>query len=98
LIYTFFLTSGISWLFKHLPEKNNSFKRLNLLPLGAMLLDFLENINAAGAIGAYPSARPILACLAAIATPLKWLLVGASFLSLLAAVIMRILALVKGNK
>lgn len=98
LIYTFFLTTGISWLFNHLPEKNNSSRLLNLLPVVAMLLDFLENISAASVISAYPSTRPILACLAAISTPLKWLFVGASFLSLLAAVIMRVLALIKGDK
>ena len=66
LIYTFFLTTGISWLYKRLPEKNNLNPHLNLLPLGAMLLDFLENISAASVISAYPSTQPILACLAAI--------------------------------
>ena len=98
LVYTFFLITSISWLFKRLPLKNDLHRRLNLLPIGAMLLDFLENISAANVIGSYPATKPICSYIAVIATPLKWLFVGASFLSLLAAVVMRVLALIKSDK
>lgn len=85
LIYTFFLTTSTSWLLKHSLKKASAWRFLNLLPLTAMILDFLENICTASVIGAYPAHKPMMAFLAAVFTPLKWLLVGASFLSMIIA-------------
>jgi hypothetical protein len=85
LIYTFFLITSISWVMKHLVAADSPWRRLNLLPLAAMLLDFLENICAAQVMASYPTLRPAAASLAVIFTPLKWLMVGISFLLLLMA-------------
>lgn len=98
LIYTFFLVTGISWLLERLLAHNSPWRCLNLLPLGAMLLDFLENICAATVVGAYPNLKSVAALLASILTPFKWLLVAVSFLTLAAAGIMALLRLIQSRR
>jgi len=85
LIYTLFLASAISWLLGQTLPEGSLWRRLNLLPLAAMLLDFMENICAAHVMAAYPAAQPLASALASAATPLKWLSVGGSFLLLIIA-------------
>ena len=60
---------------------------MTLVPLGGMLFDFLENIAASGVMAAYPGKLTWLAWLASVFTPVKWLLVGGSFVVLLVGLI-----------
>jgi hypothetical protein len=60
---------------------------LNLVPVVAMLLDFLENTATSLVMARYPVQCPPGELLAPLFTPLKWLFVGGSFLILMAAVI-----------
>ena len=83
LVYTFFLAVCTSWMLGRLLPLSSRWYLLNLLPLAAMLLDFLENICAALVMAAYPASRPLAAHFAVIFTPLKWLLVSAAFLLLI---------------
>ena len=85
LVYAFFLVVWISWLLNKNLKKESSWRLLNLLPLAAMTLDFLENISAAWVIGSYPARYSFIALLAGIFTPLKWLFVSLSFLTLAGA-------------
>lgn len=82
LIYTFFLAACISWLLKRMIPEGSFWRHLNVLPLVAMLLDFIENIAAAYVIGRYPAPSLLAATIAPPATILKWLLVGGSFIML----------------
>ena len=82
LVYTFFLAAAVSWLMKKLALQESPWRLLNLLPLAAMLLDFLENICAARVMAIYPQEQPAAALLASIFTPLKWLGVVGSFVLL----------------
>jgi len=82
LVYTFFLAACTSWLLNRLLPAGSPWRLLNLLPLAAMLLDFIENIAAALVIGRYPALTPLAAAIAPPATFLKWLLVVGSFLLL----------------
>jgi hypothetical protein len=93
LVYTFFLTTSISWLLKRGLPTDSPWMRLNLLPLGAMLFDFLENSATSLVMLRYPSPTPVVDALAGPLTSLKWLLVAASIVALLAAMG---LALLKG--
>lgn len=88
LVFTFFLVSANSWLLKRGLPPASSWRRLNLIPLGGMLADYLENISAALVIGRYPQPAPLFTTLAPVFTLLKWLLVGASFLLLIPAVVL----------
>jgi hypothetical protein len=87
LVYTFFLVTASSYfLGKSFPE-NSSFRLLNLIPLTAMIFDFLENTAVSLVMWRYPVPCPPGLVLAPVFTPLKWLLVASSFLILLFALI-----------
>jgi hypothetical protein len=79
LVYTVFLLTASSYLLKKVFSLSGGWRLLNLLPLAAALFDLVENAAASGVMLAYPDRPLIIAWVAAIATPLKWVLVGASF-------------------
>lgn len=84
LVYCVFLATAISWLtHRALPSKSR-WQRANLVPLLATLFDYLENLFASVVMLRYPDPTPILATLAPWMTAVKWVLVGASFVLLLA--------------
>ncbi len=86
LIYGFFLTACIGWLLgKALPPRS-TWRLLNLVPLGGVIFDLLENISASLVIGRFPAKTPIAANLAPVFTGIKWLLVGGSFVLLLISI------------
>ncbi len=82
LIYGAFLATALSYLLGHALHEDSPWRRLNLLPLAAMLFDYLENLCAARVMAAYPTAQPAAATLAVLFTPLKWLSISISFLLL----------------
>ena len=77
LAYGFFLWSGIAWL-KGLIG-NRLFRYLPLIPVAAVLLDFLENSGASLVMYVYPARIPIITGLIPFFTTLKWLIIGVSF-------------------
>lgn len=88
LIYTFFLATAASWLLNKVLPIGSKWRFLNLLPIAAMLLDFLENTATSLVMFRYPTPCPPGQLLAPIFTPLKWLAVGASFLLLVIGLIL----------
>jgi len=92
LAYTFFLTAALSFLFRPL---SSNWRVLNLLPLTAMSLDFLENISASIVMMRYPSSTPFIAQLTPFFTLLKWLCIYASFALLVIGIIYRIVHTIK---
>ena len=82
LVYTFFLVTAISWLLNRALPQYSRWRLLNLVPVAAMVLDFLENTMTSLVMGRYPVHCPPGELLAPIFTPLKWLFVGGSFLIL----------------
>lgn len=83
IVYTFFLASGISWLFLRSSLSETNFQKANLIPVIGMVLDYLENISASIVMLRYPSRTQFFDIATIIATPLKWVFVGGSFLILL---------------
>lgn len=83
LVYLFFLSTSISWLLKNGLPQVSSWRQLNLLPFGAMLLDFGENFANILIMLRYPEQTIIVEWLAPIFTLLKWIAVGASFITLI---------------
>ncbi|MDK2980253.1 MAG: hypothetical protein PWQ55_600 [Chloroflexota bacterium] len=79
LVYGFFLTACSSWLLARWLAPASPWRRLNLLPLAAVLFDLLENASAALVMSAYPSIPLLAARLAMVFTPVKWLFVTAGF-------------------
>lgn len=83
LVYTFFLVAALSWLMPRAFPAGSVWARANLVPLPAMLFDFLENGATALVMSRYPASTPVVDALAGLLTFLKWLLVGGSFALLL---------------
>jgi hypothetical protein len=82
LMYGGFLSIALSWLFQHLLSFPSTWRLLNLLPLFAVLLDFLENICTAAVMGLYPQSPQWALFMAPLITPIKWLWIGCSVLVL----------------
>ena len=87
LVYTFFLTTTISWLFKRSFTSQNPWQRINLLPLLGMTCDYLENISTSLVIYRYPAQTLIFDWLAGVFTTMKWLSIGVSFVVLVVGII-----------
>jgi hypothetical protein len=84
LVYTLFLVTAVGWIFKKAFPAESRWQLANLAPVAGALFDFLENITAALVMERYPASTPVVDLLAPIFTALKWSLLGASFLLLLA--------------
>jgi hypothetical protein len=83
IVYTVFLVTAISWFFGKVFSDMNIWQRANLLPLLAMILDYLENISTSIVMARYPAQTVLVDSLATVFTPAKWLFVGVSFILLL---------------
>lgn len=80
LVYTSFLAVGISWFSQRLAGWKDIRMRANLLPLLGGLFDLLENTASSLVMAVYPAKIPIIPVAASFFTPVKWVLVGGSFL------------------
>jgi len=82
LVYTAFLVAASSWLTRRIFNRQDPLQMLNLLPVLAMGLDFLENTAASIVLARYPTPSPLVAQLAPVFTLLKWVFIGVSFVLL----------------
>ncbi len=82
MVYGFFLVSTTSQLFKFAFTPDSSWRRMNLLPLFGVILDYLENSATSLVMARYPAPSPLVVEIAPYLTLLKWLFVGASFIAL----------------
>jgi len=87
-IYTIFLITGISWITDKIVLEGSKVRLLNLVPIGAILFDFLENISNMVIMFRYPTPTDILASLAGVFTALKWVFVGGSFVIFALAILL----------
>lgn len=83
LVYTFFLVTGISWLSVRAFSSHSRWHSLNLVPVLAMIFDFLENGCTSMVMLRYPQLSPLAAALAPPVSMIKWALVMGSFVLLL---------------
>jgi hypothetical protein len=88
VIYTFFLVTSISFVFKRGVREGSFLKMFNLVPVAAMVFDFAENISASVVMAGYPTARIWAASLASFFTPIKWFFVTISMLLLVVGLIL----------
>ena len=79
LIYTLFLVTAISWLFKHASLSKSRWHLANIVPALGMAFDYLENISTALVMYRYPTSTDILAIFAPIFTSIKWIFIAGSF-------------------
>ncbi len=92
LVYTAFLATAISWLFRRGFPPGSRWQLANLTPVLGAIFDYLENISAALVMGRYPALTPVVDALAPLFSIIKWIFVIGSFVLLvigLAAAILR---------
>lgn len=82
LAYGIFLLTGLSWVWARATRPGSRWRRIALLPLLVVVLDYAENLCTATVVGRYPARTPVLAELAPVFTAAKWLTLSASFLLL----------------
>jgi len=86
-VYLFFLLASISWLFRRGLDPASPLVVFNIVPLFAVAMDLLENISTSIVMARYPDTTPVVAALAGPFTALKWTLVAASFVLLVAGLV-----------
>lgn len=80
LVYTAFLATGVSWFINQLESLPAVLKHANLVPVLGGVFDLLENTGTSLSMAQYPNQAQTWLILASIATPVKWILVSASFI------------------
>ncbi len=80
LIYTTFLAAGISWFNRKLTGWGEAWKLTNLIPVLGGSFDLLENLATTLVMSIYPARPQIILSAASLFTPIKWILVSASFI------------------
>ncbi len=78
LVYTLFFTSSISLILNRVLLADSLLRKLNLIPLGTLLFDLLENTCAVLVMRAFPAQANFAALAASFFTPMKWLFYAAS--------------------
>lgn len=90
LVYAVALSVLLSWLLKRAVPAASRWRRLNLLPWLALVLDAGENISAAIVVGRYPDRTPVLADIATFFTMGKWIVLSAAFIALAVVAVLAI--------
>jgi hypothetical protein len=91
LVYGFFLVTTIGWTLRTVTPAGSGWQRLNLVPIGAVLFDLLENTATSFVMARYPAKCTWIAALAPVFTLTKWILVYGSFGILAAALVLGLL-------
>jgi hypothetical protein len=79
LVYTAFLCTAISWITRKVFMPGSPWLRMNVLPVFALLFDYLENISTSLVMLQFPNRLPLVATIAPVFTMGKWILLTASF-------------------
>jgi hypothetical protein len=78
IIYMFFYSLLISWLFQRAFKPDSRMMKYNMMPVGAWFFDLLENTGIVSMLAMFPTRPTIIAWLTMIFGSLKWFFVIAS--------------------
>jgi hypothetical protein len=95
VVYSILFSLIITWLFQRSFASNSKLQVLNVIPFGALLFDWLENIFIVTMLLLYPSTPTIVAKLASVCTTIKW---GFGVVGILLVLIGFVMALKNGFK
>ena len=82
IVYGGFLLSGLTWSWTRATAAGSRWRRVTLLPVLVVLLDYAENVCTATVMARYPARTPVLADLAPLFTAAKWLTLTTCFVLL----------------
>ena len=86
-VYLFALLTALTWVFGKLTALGMKWRWVNLLPIAGVIFDLLENITTSLVMAFYPIQLPVIGALAPVFTLVRWLLLGASVLLLIAGAV-----------
>ena len=92
MVYGTFLLTTLAWVWARGTPSGSRWRKVALLPVVAVALDYAENVCTATVMARYPARTPVLAELAPLFTAGKWLALSASFLLLAIGVIVALAA------
>lgn len=98
LIYGGFLVTAISWLYARILNKKDRRGLINLIPLGGVIFDYLENISVSVVMLRFPQPATLAGSLAGIFTALKWTLMGVSLVVLVMGVLFVLINYFRGPR
>lgn len=98
LVYGTFLLVTLSWVWARATGSGSRWRRVALLPVVAVGLDYAENVCTATVMARYPARTPVLAELAPLFTAAKWLTLSASFVLLGIGVVVALVVAVRGRR
>lgn len=98
IVYTFFLSTAISWLYGRAFTSDSSWRWANLVPVLGMAFDYLENLSTSVVMLRFPHQTPLVDSLAPIFTALKWVFVGGSFVLLILGAVIAAWQWIKGRQ
>ena len=81
LIYAGFLFSSMGGLLYRSGLQDSIVDKLLLLPLFSLVFDYLENISSSIVMWRYPLRTPLVDYAVTVFTPLKWMILGFSFMA-----------------
>ena len=90
IVYTLLFAFLITWLFQRGFSPLSPMQRLNVVPVGAFVLDMLENVCIVTMLSVHPQQPAIVAWLGTIFTVVKWLFALATILLILTGLVMAI--------
>jgi hypothetical protein len=87
IVYTLFYGLLLSWLFQRGFKPDSPMQRYNVVIVGALIFDLLENIGIVSLLSLYPSKPDALAWLTMVFGSLKWLSFGVTIVLVLAGLL-----------
>ena len=98
LLYAFLLSFLLTLFLRRSYDAGSPIIRLQLLPFGMMVFDYVENFLIAVLLAFFPTKITLLAQAASFFTSLKWCFAAITFLALIFAIVELLRALSKGTK
>ncbi len=83
LVYTLFFSLLISWLFQRGFKPDSAMQKLNVIPVGTLIFDLLENIFIVIMLSIHPAQPALVAWMGAGFTLAKWSFFGVSLVLVL---------------
>lgn len=72
IIYTLFFGLLLSWLFQRAFRSDSPMQKWNVMPVGSLLFDLLENVGIVSMLSTYPSIPAFMAWITMLFGSLKW--------------------------
>lgn len=90
IVYTLLFAFLISWLFQRGFAPGSKMQQLNLVPVGAFILDMLENICIVTMLSVFPAQPAAVAWIGSVLTSVKWLFAAATIVLILTGLVMAV--------